>query len=74
MNLTDLLRNGYKPQDIVMNYLTTQAGNTPIGKNLLELIKKKDGKGIEQIARNMANARGVDFDKEFTAFRQRFSL
>ena len=30
--------------------------------------------GIEQIARNMAAQRGMDFDKEFAAFRKRYGL
>jgi hypothetical protein len=40
----------------------------------LFLAKNNRTKDIEQIARNMAKEKGIDFDKEFTAFKQRFGL
>lgn len=43
---------------------------TPMGKNLLSLVKNGNSQGIEEIARNMSLQKGIDFDKEFTAFKQ----
>jgi hypothetical protein len=47
---------------------------TPMGDNLINLARSGNTKGIEQIARNYASQRGVDFDKEFTAFRQKYRI
>jgi hypothetical protein len=38
------------------------------------MAKNNDGKGIEQIARNLSAQRGLDFDKEFAAFRQQLGI
>jgi translation initiation factor 2 alpha subunit (eIF-2alpha) len=54
-----------------MSVLEHQMGNTPMGKNLMNLAMKKDGKTLEQIARNLCTQRGMDFDSEFKAFREK---
>ena len=58
----------------MLNFLESQASGSPMVENLLTLAKNKDGKGIEEIARNLCKERGVDFDKEFTAFKQLLGL
>ena len=50
-----------------------QQGN-PVMQNLAELIKKGDTQQIENVVRNVAKERGLDYDKEFKAFRQMFRL
>lgn len=77
MNLTPndliaLMKSGNNPQQIIMNYLSSSLGNTPMGKNLLTLAQAGNTKEIEKIARNLAQSRGLDFDKEFSAFQQNF--
>ena len=57
-----------------MNLLQQQVGNTPMGQNLIKLAQNRDSKGIEQVARNLCAQRGLDFDKEFAAFKQRIGL
>lgn len=74
MQFIQMMRNGNNPQTMIMNMLQQQAGNSPLGKNLLKLAQNNDGKGIEQIARNLCSQRGLDFDKEFAAFKQQLGL
>ena len=45
-----------------------------MGDNLISLARSGDQRGIEQIARNIAAQRGMDFDKEFNAFRKKYGL
>lgn len=61
------------PQAFVMNVLQqdAQKGN-PIAVNLIQMINSGDSRGIEQVARNIAKEKGIDFDKEFNSFRQMF--
>lgn len=70
----NMIRQGKNPEQIMMNVLQTQMGGTPVGDNLIQLARKGDYQGIEKVARNLAQQQGIDFDKEFAAFRQRFGF
>ena len=69
-----MIKQGYRPEQIMMNILETRMKGTPMGDNLINLARSGNTKGIEQIARNYAAQRGMDFDKEFAAFRQQYKL
>lgn len=69
-----MVKSGNNPETLIMNLLQQQVGNTPMGQNLIKLAQNKDSKGIEQVARNLCAQRGLDFDKEFAAFKQRIGL
>ena len=70
MQLLQAIRNGQNPQQLVMGILEGEMSNTPMGKNLLSLVKQNKTKDIEQIARNLCTQKGVDFDKEFASFKR----
>ena len=74
MQLIAMIKNGQNPQQLMMQVLETQMNDSPMRDNLLDLARKGDTAGIEKIARNLAQQRGVDFDKEFNAFRQMLGL
>ena len=69
-----MVRGGSNPETMIMNMLQQQMGNNPVGQNLLQMAKNNDGKGIEQVARNLCAQRGLDFDKEFATFKQQLGL
>lgn len=71
LDILQLIKSGQNPQQVMMSVLEHQMGNTPMGKNLMNLAMKKDGKTLEQIARNLCAQRGMDFDSEFKAFREK---
>ena len=71
--LIQAIKNGQNPQQLLMSILQDNS-STPMGANLLKLVKEGDVKQIEQIARNVAQQRGVDYDKEFPAFVKNFGL
>lgn len=68
--LIQMIKGGQNPQQLLMGILEGQMAGTPMGQNLLQLVKNNQPQGIEQIARNICQERGIDFDKEFSAFRQ----
>ena len=72
MQIIQAIRQGQNPQQITMNIVKQRMGNTPIGQNLIKLAENNQTQEIEQIARNICQQRGVDFDKEFTAFKSMF--
>jgi predicted adenine nucleotide alpha hydrolase (AANH) superfamily ATPase len=74
MQVVNSVKSG-NPQQMVMNMLQQKAqdGN-PVFTNLIGLVQSGNTQEIENIARNMAKERGVDFDKEFNSFKQMFGL
>ena len=68
------IKRGSNPEPIMMNILQQRMGGTPMGDNLISLARQGNSKEIERIARNLASQRGMDFDKEFSAFRKRYGL
>ena len=74
MNFISMLKQGGNPEQMTMMILQNYSAGNPIMQNLLTLAQKKDAKGIETIARNMAKEKGIDFDSEFNSFKQMFKL
>ena len=70
MQLIQAIRNGANPQQLLISILEGEMSNTPMGKNLLVLAKQNKTKEIEQIAKNICQQRGIDFEKEFSSFKQ----
>lgn len=67
--IISIIRNGNNPQQLVMSMLQQQSANNPMLNNVLQLARNNDQKGIEEIARNVAKEKGLDFDKEFLNFK-----
>ena len=74
MKIIMAIRNGQNPQQLMMSVLENQMASTPMGANLLSLAKEGKTKDIEQIVRNISKQRGIDYDKEFPAFKERLGL
>jgi F0F1-type ATP synthase delta subunit len=72
--IIQMIRQGKNPQELVLQFLKERASGTPFGENLIYLAENNRTQDIEQIARNLAQARGIDYDKEFNAFKQRLGL
>ena len=65
-----MIKQGKNPEQLMMDFLQRQMGDSP----LLSMAQRRDGRGIEQFARNYYKQQGKDFDKEFQAFRQMFGI
>lgn len=74
MQLIQMIQGGQNPQQLMLNILQAQAQQNPISANLLSLAQANNTQGIEQFARNLCSSRGVDFDKEFTNFKNNLKL
>lgn len=74
MQLIMMIKSGQNPQQLLMSILENQMQGTPMGDNLIKLAKENKTAEIEQIARNICAQRGLDFDKEFMAFKQKMGL
>jgi F0F1-type ATP synthase delta subunit len=74
MQLIQMIKSGKNPQQLMLSILEQQSQNNPMYQNLMMLAKNNRTSDIERIARNLAKERGIDFDKEFNAFRRQFGL
>lgn len=72
--MIQMARSGQNPEQMMLQYLQQQAQQNPMGQNLLSLAQAGNTADIEKIARNICAQRGVDFDKEFAAFKQSLGL
>lgn len=73
--LVQMIKNGKNPQQLMLSFLDKQAqSNNPIYGNLMTLAKEGRTADIERFARNLVESQGMDFDKEFNAFRRKFGL
>ena len=70
--MMQMARMKQNPEQMMINFLKQQ--NNPMSQNLLSLAQANNARGIENIVRNICKQRGVDFDKEFTAFKQSLGL
>lgn len=72
MQIIQMIRSGSNPQQLMMSFLQQQ--NNPMANNLLQLAQNGNISGIEQIVRNMCAQKGLDFDKEFSSFKQQLGI
>ncbi len=72
--LIQMMKSGQNPQQLLMSILEGQAGTNPISANLLDMVKENRKGDIEQFARNYFTSNGMDFDKEFNAFKKTYGL
>lgn len=65
-----------RPESTTINDKLYVVGNREysLGQNLLQLAQSGNTQQIEQIVRNLAAQKGVDFDSEFNAFKQSLGL
>ena len=75
IQLIQMIQQGVNPEQLTLFMLEQQAlSGNPILSNLVSLAKEGKGKDIEQIARNIVNEKGLDFDTEFNKFKKQFGI
>ena len=71
MNAGDIFNNESVLQNIMNN---NEIMKNPIAKNIIDMAQKGDVEGIEQMGRNIAKEKGIDFDKAFSDFKKQFPI
>lgn len=72
MQLIQLIKNGNNPQQLIMNILQQQGNNNPILNNAMNLAKNGNISGLQMVARNIAQQKGLNFDQEFSNFKRQY--
>ncbi len=73
MQFVNMVKSG-NPKQNMLNILKERAQGNPMFANMLSLAQSGNTQEIEKIARNVAQEKGLDFDKEFNSFKQKFGL
>ena len=71
MQLIQMIKGGMNPQQIISQILP-QFNGIPIVQNAYNMMQNGNTKELEQIARNLAQQRGIDFDTEYANFKNSF--
>ena len=72
MQLVQAMKNPQAFMQQMMN--NSQIMQNPIAKNIIDMAQKGDVEGIEQMGRNIAKEKGIDFDKAFSDFKKQFPI
>ena len=68
--LIQMIKSGNNPQQLLSSVL--QNSNNPILNNAMNLAKGGNASALQQIARNLAQQRGINFDQQFANFKNNF--
>ena len=75
MNPFQMLEAMKHPQAFIQQMMNnSQVMRNPIAKNIIDMAQKGDVEGIEQMGRNIAKEKGIDFDKAFSDFKKQFPI
>lgn len=72
VQFVNMVQSNQNPQQLVMNMLSERANTNPVYKNLADMIQAGNTQGVEDVVRNIAKERGINFDQEFNSFKQMF--
>ncbi len=67
LQLIQLIKGGQNPQQLLMSIM--QNNNNPILQNAMGMAQQGNTSGLEMLARNIAQQKGIDFDKAFSEFQ-----
>lgn len=63
------------PQAFIQNAAkNNQIMSNPMAKNTIEMIQKGDGKGVQELARNMCKERGINADDAIKQLKSQFGI
>ena len=67
LQLIQLIKGGQNPQQLLMSIM--QNNNNPILQNAMGMAQQGNTSELEMLARNIAQQKGIDFDKAFSEFQ-----
>ena len=75
INPIQLIQAMKNPQAFMQQMMNnSQVMRNPMAKNIIDMAQKGDVAGIEQMGRNIAKEKGIDFDKAFSDFKKQFPI
>jgi hypothetical protein len=72
IQLMQMMKNPQAMLQQMMN--NSQFANNPMAQNIFNMAKNGNVKEIEQLGRNIAKERGINFDEEFQKFKKQHGM
>lgn len=69
LQLIQLIKGGQNPQQLLMSIMQKQGNNNPILQNAIGMAQQGNSSGLQVLARNIAQQKGIDFDSAFAQFQ-----
>ena len=62
------------PMQLMLNKMinSPQVQQNPMAKNAVNMLQNGDSDGLRKMAENLCHEKGIDFDKEFSKFKNQF--
>lgn len=61
-------------QQAIINLLLKKTGNNPVVNNAMNMLQNGNGSGVEQLARNLCQTKGVNPDEALHKAKQMFGI
>jgi len=74
MQLAQIIRSGGNPQQTIINIMKQKVGNNPVVGNAINMMEKGDNAGIEKLARNLCQEKGINPDQMFSQVKDQFGI
>lgn len=74
MQLMQMIRGGGNPQQAIINIMKQQAGNNPVMANAINMMEKCDNAGLEKLARNLCQEKGINPDDMLSQVKNQFGI
>lgn len=73
-NILQMMKSG-NPQQIIQQMMNnSQIMSNPMAQNAMQMAQKGDSKGIEQMARNLCKAKGLNPDDVMNQIKGNFGM
>ena len=73
MQLIQMIKGGKNPQQLLMSILQQQGQNNPIIQNATNLARNGNVAGLEALAKNLAEQRGLNYEEQINNLRKMFN-
>lgn len=74
MQLMQMIRSGGNPQQAIINIMKKQSGNNPVMNNAINMMEKGDNAGLEQLARNLCQEKGINPEDLLSQVKSQFGI
>lgn len=74
MQLMQMIRGGGNHQQAIINMMKQQSGNNPVIDNAINMMEKGDNAGIEKLARNLCQEKGINPDDMLSQVKNQFGI
>lgn len=69
MQMIQMMQGGSNPEALINSMFGDLINKNPMLTNMMNLAKNNDVEGVKNVARNLFQSQGRNFDEEFNAFR-----